>query len=67
MANKNPWWEATKTVLRLVTLALPGYLIAAVTDLPESQTTVAVLFVLRFIDQYVHSHPNIKAKGLVPF
>lgn len=60
-------WEAVKAIARLVVLAIPGLAIGYFTNLPETQTTIIVLGVLRFIDKYVHESKHTDATGLVPF
>jgi hypothetical protein len=64
---KNPIFEAFKDIARLVVFAVPGILIGYFTGLPETQTTVLVLLVLRAIDSYIHNNPEIPANGLTPF
>lgn len=65
--NKNPIWEASKDIVRLIVLAIPGLIIGYVTDLPETQVTVITLLALRAVDSYIHNNPKIKPRGLVPF
>lgn len=52
---------------RVIVLAAIGWGVAYVTALPESQTTVIVLFVLKAVDKYVHENENLPVKGLLPF
>lgn len=65
--EKNAVVEATKTIIRLILLAIPGIIIGYLTDLPETSTTAVMLLALRFIDNYIHESKKIKANGLVPF
>lgn len=66
-----PVSEALKEVLRLVVFGVVGivitYGINYFTAVPQTQTSVIILFVLRAIDKWVHSNPDVKATGLVPF
>lgn len=64
---KNPVVEAAKEIARLVVLAIPGIIIGYLGKLPETETTVIVLLVLRAVDSYVHHNPNIASQGIVPF
>lgn len=65
--DESALWEAAKAILRLIVLAIPGIAISYFTDLPETQTTVILLGVLRFVDKYLHESKNTDVTGLVPF
>lgn len=54
---------------RLLVLAIPGILIAVLTDNPELGGTLGatILLVLKSIDRGIHEDPATKANGLLPF
>lgn len=54
---------------RLLVLAIPGILIAVLTDNPELGGTLGatILLVLKSIDRGIHEDPTTKANGLLPF
>lgn len=65
--NKTALVEAAKELGRVVVLAAVGFGLAYVTELPQTETTVVVLAVLRFVDKFLHVSPDTKVSGLVPF
>lgn len=68
-SKKKALWEAIKSLLRLVVFAIPGILIAAITNDPElgAGYGVPILAVLKLIDKYIHESDKTKLRGLVPF
>lgn len=69
VTKKDAIWAAVKEVLRLVVLAIPALLIQIFTGNPELAGTygTAILFILRAVDKYIHTNPNINQNGLLPF
>ena len=59
--------EAAKELGRVLLFAAISWGIAYLTALPESQTTLIGLFLLRTLDKFVHENDNIKAKGIAGF
>lgn len=59
--------RAGKDLARLIIFALPGILIVALTDLPQTETVVTVLAVLRFVDTTIHNSSATSSSGLLPF
>lgn len=65
--NKKALKEAALELSRVLVLAALAWGIAYLSNLPESQTTVIGLFVLKTIDKYLHTNDNVPVKGLLPF
>lgn len=62
-----PVAEALKEIGRLILFAIPGIVLGYFTSLPETQTTVIIVMVLRAVDKYIHTNDGIKANGIAPF
>lgn len=59
--------EALKEFVRVVVLALIGFAVAYLGELPQTETVVIVLSVLRFADKYIHEDKSNPRNGLLPF
>ena len=60
-------WEAAKEPLRLLVLAIVPVLLVYFEAI-SSEVAVVIVFVLRFVDKYLHNiAPEGKAGGLVRF
>lgn len=65
--TKQALWEAAKELGRVLILAAVGWGISYLSTLPTTQTTIAVLAVLRWLDKFLHENKAVKLSGLVPF
>ena len=59
--------EALLEALRYAVLLGIGFLIALVSELPETETTLLIAGLLRFVDKAIHEYDATKLKGLLPF
>lgn len=70
-SGKEPVAEGTKETARTGILAVASFIISwgitALTGLPQSELTVILLIVLKGLDKYIHTNPNINLKGILPF
>ena len=64
--DKEAILSATKEVLRIAVLGAIGALIAWLTSLDQNTTVIVTLFVLRYIDRYLHKS-GVVEKGLTRF
>jgi len=66
-----PIAESTKEIGRLVLFGLIGFGIAYVAKLPETEGTVLIAALLRYLDKYLHEKAKVqtasKLKGISPF
>ena len=52
--------ESSKELGRLALFGLVGVVIAYFSDLPQTQTTLTVLAVLRWADKWLHENAKVK-------
>jgi len=64
--NKQAAFEAVKELARIALFGAVGALIAYVTGLEQTTTTIVALFILRAVDKYLHKS-DIATKGLSRF
>lgn len=64
--NKQDILEGLKSGARVAIFAFVGALIAYVTGLPQNNTTMVVLLVLKVVDKAVHES-KFDINGLLPF